>query len=949
MATPHGMPSPKRQVGRYQVMRQIGRGGMATVYLARQTQLERNVALKELSSFHASAPEFADRFLRESRLAGSLNHPNIVTVFEYFEEGGTPYIAMEYVTRGSLRPYVGRLSLAQFAGAMEGILAGLAHAETYGIVHRDLKPENIMVTGEGRVKITDFGIAKATQSAGTGAFLTATGTTVGTPTYMAPEQAMAQPVGMWTDLYSVGVMAYEHVVGRVPFWDTEAPMVILMRHVNEPIPPAIEINSHIDGELSAWIDRLLVKDPTKRTQTAVGAWDELEEIILQLLGPRWRREARLPEHITALDTPRPLTPAPFESMRMATPQPMTGGPTQPEQTPGATPTPTPTPAEPAPAYMTFGRAAESVAPAAAAAAGAAAAGVAASEAASAQAPAAAEATAPPATAQPEAAAPPEATAPPAAAAPPETAAPASETPPAVEASATAPEAPPAPQDDSVAPEASDYMTFGRTPEVAPPPPAEEKPSDAAPPVRPETVAPAAAAEAAYLTFGRTAEPVIKPVPEPEPTAPTAPESTAPPAPESVAPPAVEPETPAQPEPAAPGPDETIAAIGAAGAAAGLAEAAEHEDGHEQTEATGSSGAVSTPPAVEEPAPAEAEAEPEAEPEPDPEPEPEPAQAAARPPRARTAPRPEVARRRIAVAAIVGAVAAAAIGFLIAHSSSSKSQPPAPALVGSASAGPMQISLLPGWASHKVPAAANLGLSNELAVAPASTTGGLLVMGTAAKTNSTLLPNGFVSTLQGSPTAQTVTLGHNQFYRYLNLTPRGGQNPETAYAVPTTIGSVVAICQPQGAGTTFLADCERIIGTLQLSSASVLGLGPSSSYASGLKAAMAKLNAQQSSAGARLSSAKKPSDQASAANELATAFRQAGASVQKLQSGPAAASTNAAIATALQNVGAGYTGMGQAAAHNNGSGYNAARRRVASATADLRAAFNRLSQLGYTAA
>ena len=97
--TPHGMPSPKRQVGRYQIMRQIGRGGMATVYLARQTQLERNVALKELSTFHASAPEFAERFLRESRLAGSLNHPNIVTVFEYFEEGGTPYIAMEYVER----------------------------------------------------------------------------------------------------------------------------------------------------------------------------------------------------------------------------------------------------------------------------------------------------------------------------------------------------------------------------------------------------------------------------------------------------------------------------------------------------------------------------------------------------------------------------------------------------------------------------------------------------------------------------------------------------------------------------------------------------------------------------------------------------------------------------------------------------------------------------------
>ena len=219
-----------------------------------------------------------------------------------------------------------------------------------------------MVTSEGRVKITDFGIAKATQSAGTGAFLTATGTTVGTPTYMAPEQAMAQNVGMWTDLYSVGVMAYEHVVGHVPFYDTDAPMVILMRHVNEPIPPAIDVNSHIDAELSAWIDRLLVKDPASARRRAVGAWEELEEIVLQLLGPRWRREARLPEHITALDTPRPLTPAPFESMPMATPKPMVPGALTPGQT-GAAPPPQPAePSAPQPAYMTFGKAAESVAP-----------------------------------------------------------------------------------------------------------------------------------------------------------------------------------------------------------------------------------------------------------------------------------------------------------------------------------------------------------------------------------------------------------------------------------------------------------------------------------------------------------------------------------------------------------------------------------------------------------
>src|SRR6516225_3195864 len=150
-----------RLVGRYEILREIGRGGMAIVYVARQLNLERQVALKELSRLHSGSNEFAQRFLRESRLAGSLNHPNIVTVHKYFEHGGVPYIAMELVPRGSLRPYVKRLSLAQVGGVLEGILAALAHAETAGIVHRDLKPENVMVTADGRVKIADFGIARA--------------------------------------------------------------------------------------------------------------------------------------------------------------------------------------------------------------------------------------------------------------------------------------------------------------------------------------------------------------------------------------------------------------------------------------------------------------------------------------------------------------------------------------------------------------------------------------------------------------------------------------------------------------------------------------------------------------------------------------------------------------------------------------------------------------------
>ena len=304
------MNEPTRQVGRYLIVREIGRGGMAAVYLARQADLDRDVALKELNAFHAADPAFAERFVRESRVAGSMNHPNIVTVFEFLNENGTPYIAMEYLERGSLRPFVGHTTLAQTIGVLEGALAGLAQAERREIVHRDIKPENLMVTSDGEVKIADFGIAKAMTEAG-GPNLTATGTTVGTPAYMAPEQATAGDVGPWTDLYSVGITAYEMTVERVPFHDSTTPVAVLMRQVSEEIPSAITVDPSVDRRFSDWIDRLLVKDPKLRTQSAREAWYELEEIAVAALGPLWRRDARLV--VSGTDRAAgPLTPAPFE-------------------------------------------------------------------------------------------------------------------------------------------------------------------------------------------------------------------------------------------------------------------------------------------------------------------------------------------------------------------------------------------------------------------------------------------------------------------------------------------------------------------------------------------------------------------------------------------------------------------------------------------------------------
>jgi Protein kinase domain len=284
-------------VNRYELRGEIGRGGTATVHLACQTDLRRLVALKELSGFAAVDPDAARRFVRESRLSASLSHPSIVTVHDFFEADGIPFIAMEYLPNGSLRSRVRGLALERFAGVLESMLGGLAHAHAREIVHRDLKPENVLVTADGSVKIADFGIAKALDSVETR--LTVTGTTIGTPAYMAPEQALAGEIGPWTDLYALGIMAFELIAGNTPFGDAE-PVAILLRHVQDEPPPLTRVVPGTPALVSDWVARLLAKDPADRPASATEAWESLEEIVLAALGPRWRRGALLS---AAADTP----------------------------------------------------------------------------------------------------------------------------------------------------------------------------------------------------------------------------------------------------------------------------------------------------------------------------------------------------------------------------------------------------------------------------------------------------------------------------------------------------------------------------------------------------------------------------------------------------------------------------------------------------------------------
>jgi serine/threonine protein kinase len=287
------MPEVLRRVGRYDLLEVIGRGGAAVVYLADQRDLRRHVALKELAPYHAGDGTFAQRFVEESRMAGAMNHAHVVTVHEFFEDGGVPYIAMEYVPHGSLRQYVGRLTLAQIAGVLEGVLAGLSHGEAHLVVHRDLKPENLLVGSDGRVKIADFGVARAYNKAATRVVVTMEGTTIGTPTYMSPEQALGTDLTPATDLYSLGVVAWELLTGTVPFEESDTPVAILYRHVHEPVPSVRTVVPTVDEAIAAWLERMLQKRPEDRFQSADEAWVELEDVILELLGPRWRRQARL--------------------------------------------------------------------------------------------------------------------------------------------------------------------------------------------------------------------------------------------------------------------------------------------------------------------------------------------------------------------------------------------------------------------------------------------------------------------------------------------------------------------------------------------------------------------------------------------------------------------------------------------------------------------------------
>ena len=251
---------------RYEIRREIARGGMAEVYLAHDRLLERAVALKALSPEYARDPAFVERFRREARSAAALNHPNIVGIHDWGQEDGTYFIVMEYVEGRTLSDILrseGPIDPRQASEIAADIASALSFAHRAGVVHRDVKPGNVLITAAGGVKVTDFGIARQGTSAG----LTQTGSVMGTATYFSPEQAQGLPVDGRSDVYSLGVVLYEMVTGVAPFTG-DSPVSVAYKHVREaPIPPSRRIPD-LPADLEQIILTAMAKDPDHRYQSA---------------------------------------------------------------------------------------------------------------------------------------------------------------------------------------------------------------------------------------------------------------------------------------------------------------------------------------------------------------------------------------------------------------------------------------------------------------------------------------------------------------------------------------------------------------------------------------------------------------------------------------------------------------------------------------------------------
>jgi len=289
ITTPPQVPG-EHYIGKYRVKGELGRGGMGAVYMAEQPGLGREVAIKEL--IQSADPVALKRFLQEAQVMARTSHPNLVQVHDIELMGDINYLVLELVRGRSLRDWMnqGPIPPPQVFAVMHGVLQALDYAHRHSIVHRDMKPENVLISEEGLVKVADFGIARLMDDTGVGGPATKTGTTVGTPQYMSPEQVASSRVDGRSDLYSAGIMFYELVAGQPPFTATDAdgPFTLMAKHVQAPPQPPSVFRPGLNPDLEELILKSLSKRPEDRFQTGK-EFDEAISRVADQMFPGWQR------------------------------------------------------------------------------------------------------------------------------------------------------------------------------------------------------------------------------------------------------------------------------------------------------------------------------------------------------------------------------------------------------------------------------------------------------------------------------------------------------------------------------------------------------------------------------------------------------------------------------------------------------------------------------------